>query len=329
MARVSIIIPVYNVESYLSKCMESIVSQTFKDIEIICVNDGSTDNSAEILKDYAQKDNRIKVITQKNQGQFSARHTGLKNSTGKYILFIDSDDWIDKTLVEKTLKCIEKYNTDVVIFGAYSVKDNKISKGMYSVEKINQKYKERILTLKDYENDLFCLPPTAWNKLYRKDFLDRHNIKFQEIRNGEDQIFYLHTILTAENIYVLNENLYYYVKNRLGSITSKSRKTTDAPISNFYIAENLLKELSYKEKYISQIINKYFNKTLSWYGKCDKNFKNIFFENINKLKKHLILEYPDGWWKYFELNENDKYIIIKIKILLSKLKWSLLKEKHA
>ena len=89
MARVSIIIPVYNVESYLSKCMESIVSQTFKDIEIICVNDGSTDNSAEILKDYAQKDNRIKVITQKNQGQFSARHTGLKNSTGKYILFIE------------------------------------------------------------------------------------------------------------------------------------------------------------------------------------------------------------------------------------------------
>ena len=328
MTEVSIIVPVYNVEQYLARCLESIISQTFKDIEIICVNDGSTDSSAKILEEYAGKDKRIKIITQTNKGLFSARHTGLKNASGQYVLFVDSDDWIDETLIEKAVSGIKKYNTDVVVFGAYSVKGHMATKGMYSVEKISSKYKEKILTLKDYENDLFCLPPTAWNKLYKKELLDINNIKFQEIRNGEDQLFYLHMILTAKNIFVLNENLYYYVKNRPGSITSNNRKTTDAPIANLYIAEQLLEKLALKEKFITQIVNKYFNKSLSWYGKCDKNFKNNFLENITKLKNHLDLECPNGWWKYFKLNEGDNYISIKIKIFLAKIKWNLMKAEN-
>lgn len=328
MAEVSIIIPVYNVEKYLSKCIESVLSQTFKDIEVICIDDGSSDGSAKILQEYARTDNRIKVFTQSNKGHFAARHNGLKQATGEYVLFVDSDDWIKSNLIEMTLNCAKQNNVDVVVFGAYSVKNNHPYKGMYSVEKISKKYKEKILTLENYERDLFCVPPTAWNKLYRKELLDNNDIKFQEIKNGEDQLFYLHTILTAKQIYILNNNLYYYEKNRPGSITSKKKKNSDAPISNFYIAEKLLNRLGLKDKFIYQVINKYFDKTLSWYSKCEEDFKPKFQENLTTFKKYIDNNFPNGWWRYFKLNPNNNYVTIKIKILLSKLKWNFVNGKY-
>lgn len=155
MAKVSVIIPVYNVDKYLSKCLDSVIAQTCSDIEIICVNDGSTDNSAQILSEYSNRDSRIKMITKPNGGLFSARHVGMVSAAGEYLLFVDSDDWIEKTLVEKTLNKITETGADVVIFGAYSVKGKSVSKGMYSVNKIPAKFKERILSLKDYE--IICL----------------------------------------------------------------------------------------------------------------------------------------------------------------------------
>ena len=98
MPKISVIVPIFNVEKYLKECLESIINQTFKDIEIICINDGSTDNSLDILNQYAEKDNRIKVITQSNQGLSAARNTGIKYANGEYISFIDSDDYIDTSL---------------------------------------------------------------------------------------------------------------------------------------------------------------------------------------------------------------------------------------
>ena len=248
MAKVSVIIPVYNVDKYLSKCLDSVIAQTCSDIEIICVNDGSTDNSAQILSEYSNRDSRIKMITKPNGGLFSARHVGMVSAAGEYLLFVDSDDWIEKTLVEKTLNKITETGADVVIFGAYSVKGKSVSKGMYSVNKIPAKFKERILSLKDYENNLFAFPPTAWCKLYRRKFVEDNNIRFQEIKDGEDQLFYLHTMLTAKSVYILDENFYYYVKNRAGAITSDTRKTSVSPILNFYAAEDLLKKTQSDEK---------------------------------------------------------------------------------
>ena len=326
MTKVSVIIPVYNVEKYIDKCLDSVINQTFKDIEIICVNDGSTDNSAKILETYRVKDNRIKIITQHDQGLFAARHCGMKLAEGEFILFVDSDDWIDRTLIEKTVKNIEKSNADVLIFGAYSVKNNNSpAKGMYSTEKIPDKYKNQTITLNDYEDNLFCLPPTAWTKLYRKKFLEENTIKFQEIRNGEDQLFYLHTILTAKSIYVLDENLYYYLKKRSGAITSKRKKTSDSPIENFYRAEKLLMELNFTEKFINQVVNKYFSKALSWYGKCEENFKEEFFDNLIKMKDCIDTKYPEGWWTSFKLNKNDSYEIIKFKIFIAQMMFNLKK----
>ena len=115
MPKVSVIIPVYNVEKYLSECLDSVVNQTLKDIEIICVNDGSPDGSAEILEEYAQKDNRIKVITQENRGVSEARNSGLKIASGEYIAFLDSDDYIDLKFFEQLYKRGIESNSDVVV----------------------------------------------------------------------------------------------------------------------------------------------------------------------------------------------------------------------
>ncbi len=119
MAKVSVIVPVYNVEKYLEECIESLINQTLTDIEIICINDGSTDNSLKILEELQKKDNRIKIINQKNSGVSSARNNGIENATGEYIGFVDSDDWIDSDYYEKLYNTAKKYNSDIAAGDMY------------------------------------------------------------------------------------------------------------------------------------------------------------------------------------------------------------------
>jgi len=116
---VSIIVPVYNVEKYLEKCLESIINQTLKNLEIICVNDGSTDNSLQILEDYAKKDQRIKIINKKNRGSGAAKNTGMKNASGEYIGFVDSDDWVDLAMFEKLYNRAKSQKSDMVMCPIY------------------------------------------------------------------------------------------------------------------------------------------------------------------------------------------------------------------
>ena len=117
MEKVSIIIPVYNVEKYLPKCLESVLGQTYADLEIICVDDGTPDRSAAVILSYAEKDRRINLISQENQGLSGARNTGINAATGKYIVFLDGDDWIDPETVETAVNKAEENNTDVVMWG--------------------------------------------------------------------------------------------------------------------------------------------------------------------------------------------------------------------
>ncbi|MBR6126526.1 glycosyltransferase family 2 protein, partial [bacterium] len=122
MAKVSIIIPVYNVEEYLEQCLESVKNQTYTDLEVLCINDGSTDNSLEILNRYAHEDSRFMVFSQENLGVSAARNKGIDLSTGEYILFLDPDDWWSEDIVEKAVNKIEAENSEVVIFCSYYYK---------------------------------------------------------------------------------------------------------------------------------------------------------------------------------------------------------------
>ncbi len=314
MPKVSIIVPVYNVEKYLPKCLESIINQTFKDIEVICVNDGSTDSSPEILDSYAKKDSRIKVFNKKNGGLFSARHEGMKYITGEFTIFVDSDDWISETLVEKCLSSVENDEVDVVVFGAFSVREKKgkisCTRGGYDFAKIPDIFNRK---------NIFKSPPTAWSKMYRTDFIKENDIRFQEIKNGEDQLFFIHSMLCAKRIKVVRANLYYYIKSRAGAITAVNKKKSLSPIYNVYAIEKLLDDLNIEEEYKIFIISKYFKKALSWYTKSDENISTAFYNAVQELQKYLSKNYPNSWWTKFSLPEGISYWNLKWNIMKAEM----------
>ena len=178
---ISVIVPAYNVEKYIRECLVSLVEQTFRDIEIVVVNDGSTDKTAQIIDEFARKDNRIKVITQENQGLSSARNRGIEQARGEYISFVDSDDWVDKDFLEKLYNTILKYNADISCASAIRKRKNS--------EKYRFLYKEEkeYTTLKDKIK--ICKVPNCcyvWNKLYQKSLIE--NIKFKKGVYFEDML---------------------------------------------------------------------------------------------------------------------------------------------
>ena len=252
MKLISVIVPVYNVEKYLSKCLESIINQTYQNLEIICVDDGSTDSSPKILEEYAKKDTRIKIITRQNGGLSAARNTGLKNATGEFISFVDSDDWIDLETYEKA---IGRFSDDVdsVCYAAAIVCDDGVE-DCYEEERLwhSVKYSGKIL-LKD--ESFYNLTHTVWNKVYRKSIIDKYNIDFPEGLIHEDFAFYTKYMAFAPRTFCLNEYLYFYRKRQ-----------------NSIMSENVSSKSSH-------------------FLDCLKNFENTyeFFKKYNLLKTHEIV----------------------------------------
>lgn len=223
---VSIIVPVYNVEKYLEKCLNSIVNQTYKNIEIICIDDGSPDNSINILNKFAEEDKRLKIIRQKNQGLSAARNTGIINSIGKYIIFIDSDDWIEDNMIEFMLNEIQKDDKDISICGQYN---HYFYKNNESIKKITlDKFQINIFqNYNDYfiENYKLHFPfGSSWNKLFKKELIIKNNLFFEKGRFHEDLLFVFRYLNLVQKIGVVKTPLYHYIVTRGNSITNKINK---------------------------------------------------------------------------------------------------------
>ena len=208
MKKVSVIVPVYNVEKYLSRCLESLINQSLKDIEIICINDGSADNSLQILKQFAYKDNRIKIINQTNSGQSVARNKGLAIASGKYIGFVDSDDWIDNDYYEKMFETIERTNSD---FACCSIK----RMYPYKQSKRLEITKEEIICNLNDKFKYLNMPSQCFsvNKLYKRELLNKFEIRFIEGRYFEDIPFLLNIVLNFEQMVSVPNITYYYWAN--------------------------------------------------------------------------------------------------------------------
>jgi glycosyltransferase involved in cell wall biosynthesis len=236
--KVSVIVPVYNTEKYLPDCLDSIINQTFKDIEIICINDGSTDNSVEILEKYTKKDSRIKVITQKNQGLSGARNTGTKNAQGEYLQFVDSDDLLELNAIEVLYKRAKKDNLDMVMFNIKPRLVDKKHKERYEnyikYYKRNKTYPE-VLTGQEmfYEmrkNSDYL--PSAVIYMTKADLIKKNNITFYEGIIHEDNLFTIQLILQAKKVSHINKEL--YIRNvREGSIMMKP--TSIANLEGYFI----------------------------------------------------------------------------------------------
>ena len=213
MPKVSVIIPVYNVEKYLRQCLDSVVNQTLQDIEIICVNDGSTDNSAQILEEYRFKDKRIKVINKTNGGLSSARNAGLKIAQGEFIGFTDSDDYLDLNFYESLYNRAKETNSDIVVCEyIYRFQDNKRKKIFLKVDK-------NIVTSDTQEKfECLYLPLYCYvhNKIYKKDCIKDN---FIEGLNFEDIYFTTHTI-SGDNQMAVAADVAYYYRNHPKSIVN-------------------------------------------------------------------------------------------------------------
>lgn len=213
--KVSIIIPVYNEEQYLRKCMDSVVNQTLKDIEIICVDDGSTDKSLEILQEYKSNDPRIRVIVQKNSGAYVARNQGLNIAKGEYIGFIDTDDYIDLNTYEKAYETAKNSDSDIVVFGGSTF------------GKIEEWADKELTTpnLTYVNNSIDALLNTngarlqVWNKIYRKSILDENSIKFRTGRIGLDTVFNFRVFPVAKKITFISDKFYHWRKGVSQSIS--------------------------------------------------------------------------------------------------------------
>ncbi len=248
--KISIIVPVYNVEKYLSICLDSLINQTLNDIEIICINDGSTDGSLEILNEYAKKDTRIKIITQKNQGLSMARNNGLKEAKGEYISFIDSDDWIDTKMYEIMYQQAKEDNSEIVVCNLKLEKDNKTE--TYSYWPIK---KNGLINREETQSYLFKHPSYAWNKIYKKTFLLNHNLQFLKGILYEDVPFWVQATLNVNRISYCTDYLYHYRLSREDAITKKKSEKQFDVIKVVDITKKLLEEYNVSQQITENFIN--------------------------------------------------------------------------
>lgn len=247
---VTIVVPIYNVEKYLEKCLNSIIKQTYKNLEIICVDDGSPDNSIEILNIFAKKDSRIKIIRQENQGLSGARNTGINNATGKYIMFIDSDDWIELDMVELMVTKMKKSNLDLVICGTF----NNLSEKEYktnNLDKIKKYIKNKtdgVSYFKIVTSKTNLFTASSCNKIYRLNLLKKEQLFFPEKRLYEDLLFSFKYLIYSKNIDIVEKPLYHYFTKREGSITNtlNLKDSNDTLFTLQNLKEFLIKEKQYE-----------------------------------------------------------------------------------
>lgn len=346
--KVSVIIPVYNVEKFLDRCLQSVVNQSFKNLEIICVNDGSTDGSETIIKKYVKKDHRIKLITQKNGGLSAARNTGLKAATAEYIMFVDSDDWIEKHTVMIALdKMLSNPQIDIVNFGANVVFDNNpysiinLNEGILNYHKI--KYNGEYTLQTDLVIDTTV---TAWNKLYKKSIIDKFSIFFPEGLLYEDNAFFYKYVLHASKIYFVPAYLYNYFQRSdsiMGSMFSKKSSRVIDRLKIFNIVYNYYKDnnaLSSNKELISTFFNgclwndytyairRNKPKVLKYATKIAKDYNPLYFDtgvikNLIKKKYHKLqiikhLSLKQLVFSKEKENENTTFRFLGLKIKMPK-----------
>ena len=228
--KLTVIVPIYKVELYIEQCLNSLVAQTEQAMEIILVDDGSPDKCPQICENYKEKDSRITVIHKTNGGLVSARKAGVKAARGKYIGFVDGDDWVDKNFFKEMLEKAEKYDADIVVSDFYAEYPNKriecvskIEYGFYDKYKMKEKVFPRLIyTGRMFE---FGIVPAIWNKLFKKELLEKYIYKVDnQIRMGEDAACTYPCILHANSCYVMEHKPMYHYRQNNSSMT----KTNDA-----------------------------------------------------------------------------------------------------
>ncbi|MDE7253381.1 MAG: glycosyltransferase family 2 protein [Acetatifactor sp.] len=250
MVKVSVIMPVYNSESYLSVALDSVINQTLKDIEIICVDDGSTDRSIEILQSYQKRDERIVVLKQKQSYAGVARNYGMSVATGKYLSFLDSDDYFKPEMLEKAFENAEKQNADVVIFGGKCF-DGDMENAISYPALLREEFIPEGIGFDNHEkidNLMSITTPAPWNKLYLYSFIKKHQLKFQTCKRVNDAYFVELAIANADRIGVVREELIYYRTGNGNSLQGTGSESPEQFAEVFLSIQDKLQELNIYKK---------------------------------------------------------------------------------
>ena len=260
--KVSVIVPVYNVEKYLGTCLDSILSQSLQDIEIICVDDGSTDDSLSILRKYEKRDSRFKVLTQTNQFAGTARNAGKAIATGKYLVFWDSDDFFKENALELMYKQCERDSADICVCSAshYLTEQKKEvpSKGYIDKKFLPKEIPFNIESAPDTILNFTTAHP--WNKMFLRSFIEDKQLDFQTTKNGNDIYFVINALCMAKCITIVNKPLVYYRVNQKESLFGNLCNYPLIPLENWIaahdnlISQNLFPERSFANKALNSII---------------------------------------------------------------------------
>ncbi len=311
--KVSIIVPVYNIEKYLERCVDTLVKQTDRNIEILLINDGTEDNSLDIMERYASQDSRVKVINKENGGSSSARNLGISLATGKFIMFVDSDDWMELNAVKEMKKMAIEKNADIVK-AFYQKNTGKVSQiqnmeiGTEILEVDKKDFKEKIYPLLINTSVL----NSVWIELIKKDIVINNNIKFIETINyGEDQLFNYELYTHSSKVVLLNRPYYHYFYNNNSITTSKGIDKTKSrsynALKNYsklyqYIKDWGMDNESVRKQIAKRVMREVTNRT-----------KEAFVLSKYNVSKEEITSYIKEIWndkifmKSIEINNKEKY----------------------
>lgn len=281
MVQISVIIPVYNTGEYLRNCLDSIINQTFKDIEIICINDGSTDNSLEILEEYQKSDSRIKIYSQENQGQGAARNNALKYVSGKYTYFMDSDDILELNALNDLYQIAEEKSLDMVIFKLINVDEEtgeKYSDNYYEMSFLKQIVGEDVFNYGDVGENLYNIAVSPPGKLFKSDLIS--DIKFPENLIFEDNPFFIEAFFKSKRVYFYDKYFYNRLRRKDSVMTTNDSYVDVIPISNMVL--DITKKYGHYDEFKNKVFNKKIFSTYYRFTLIDNSLKQNFFNQIKE-----------------------------------------------
>lgn len=321
MAYFSIIVPVYNVEKYLKECIESVLHQSFDDFELILVDDGAADGSPDICDYYAEQDNRVKAFHKKNGGASSARNLGMNNANGKYIIFLDGDDyWNDSDALNQLYKKASEKNYDAVLFGCtdwdMETDIKHISKSNYDIHFLENSSKNDML---HYLLSQKMLPGGPCIFCAKKSIIDKNNIRFIEGVSGEDYDYVLEFFISCEKISAIDNPFYIYRKGRSDSVTASSFIKIISGIT-YTIDKWFEKTNRFDNDILKKDILNYmafmYSTTIIILGKTDKTDKK---EAIKALKKYKYILKYGYWWQVKAIRLAVSVLGFKLSAALAKI----------
>lgn len=312
--KVSVILPVYNVNQYLRQCLNSVLNQTLRDIEVICVDDGSTDESSNILLEYANKDQRLKIVTQANSGAGAARNKGLEIAKGEYLSFLDADDFFELTMLEEAYAKCKELDADFVVFrsDSYNNDSKQYSQCLWTIKEHLLPQKE-IFSYKDIKKDVFkVFNGWAWDKLYKRDFILKNGLCFQEQRTTNDLYFVFVALVVAERVALLKNRILAHHRRSISDSLSVTREKSWNCFYHALLAlKNKLHDLDIYDELKQSFINYALHFSL-WnlntiqgltYEKLYNKLRDCYFDELG------ITDYPEDF--FYNKGEYAQYLGIR------------------